>query len=195
MTGARVWKSKEKPIGISKAKENVLRRFQRRKFQGRVFKYYLVNPTWIVELPVLWVLANAILVSGWQCSSLSFRFITSLLLTYKFLFSYLIKSHPKRKIVTRMNLRTQAFVSAIFNCSCILLLTSCRIHLGALVMWYSKHPIKRYKPPIKKTKTSHHQYSPIMKIKNTNYDNLPTIWYYPNKLTWFSIKGDKFTHM
>lgn len=67
------------------------------------------NPTWIVELPVLWVLANAIFVLGWQCSSLSF--ITLLLLPCKLDLS---KKNPKRKAAIRVNLRKGVFISAIF---------------------------------------------------------------------------------
>ena len=73
----------------------------------------IVNLTWIVELPVLWVLANAILVFGWHNSSFSCGFITSLSLLCKFILLDLNKMHPKTNAEMRMNLRTQVFISVI----------------------------------------------------------------------------------
>ena len=77
------------------------------------FQWWSFYPTWIVELPVLWVLANAILVLGWQCPSLSFVLILLSFLCICVLL-YLNKKHPKRKAAVKMNLRRLVLISAIF---------------------------------------------------------------------------------
>ena len=76
-------------------------------YQEIIWKWF----TWIVELPVLWVLAKAILVLGWQSLSLFSVFV---ILSTSLPFD-LNKSNPKRNEATRTNFKRQALESVMLK--------------------------------------------------------------------------------